>query len=75
MSDQKQCECEHIAHFEKAWATPNGNPGHRAGVYFHLEALTKVSTPYGVFHVCKDCAKDCMGKPADVAAHVVQTRR
>lgn len=59
MSDQRQCQCEHIAHFESDKRTPNGNPSHRADSFFHLDFIEPVKTPYGTFHVCRDCANDC----------------
>lgn len=59
MSDLKHCECEHIAHFDKGWLTPNGNPGHRADALFHRDCMKHVRTPYGLELVCPDCADDC----------------
>jgi len=53
------CECEHIAHFDKNWLTPNGNPGHKAGQTYH--GLKAVKKTYGTFHVCSDCITDCHG--------------
>lgn len=57
--DFKQCQCEHAAHFEENHLTPNGNPGHRAGVSFHLDRMAQVKTPWGTELVCDDCRRDC----------------
>lgn len=54
------CECEHAAHFERDKRTPNGNPGHKWGAKFATRVPVK--TPYGTFHVCVDCASDCLAK-------------
>ncbi len=59
MSDLKHCECEHEAHFDRKQHTPNGNPGHRADTFFHLDAIVPAKTPYGTFMVCLDCSRDC----------------
>lgn len=58
------CECEHAAHFpEDAYPnivkTPNGNHAHNYGAIFLHAGIVGVRTPYGVFHVCRDCAGDC----------------
>ena len=54
-----KCQCEHIAHFEIAEKTPNGNPGHIYGTDF-LKGLVRVITKYSSFYVCLDCADDCL---------------
>lgn len=51
------CACEHRAHFDPSARTPAGNPGHEYGIPF-LKAI-KVTTHYGTFPVCPDCAADC----------------
>lgn len=53
------CQCEHLAHFDKLWLTPNGNPGHQWNTRFNSKILVPKKTPYGTFKVCPDCAKDC----------------
>lgn len=53
-----KCECEHEAHFGDG-NTPNGNHGHKYGVYFAHHYIVPVKTAYGTFNVCKDCAGDC----------------
>ena len=53
------CECEHVSHLDTNARTPNGNPGHIYGAAGWLN-LQPVKTPYGTFHVCKDCADDCL---------------
>lgn len=58
--DKRHCECENIAHFpEEKKLTPNGNPGHRYGQEF-LSGIQPIKTEMGTFHVCKDCAVDCL---------------
>lgn len=57
--DLQPCQCEHKAHFDPAVRTPNDNPGHHFGAN-HI--VREVTTPYGTFHVCKDCAEDCYGQ-------------
>jgi len=58
--EKKNCECEHIAHFQKERKlTPNGNPGHTYGAEF-LSGIEPVKTEMGTFHVCKDCKDDCL---------------
>lgn len=54
-----RCECEHTAHLEKGKTTPNGNSGHKYGAMFSLFYMELISTPYGTYHVCTDCAHDC----------------
>ena len=56
---QVQCECEHIAHNDRHWLTPNGNPGHNYGARFAPEYTTHVQTTYGKLKVCLDCYFDC----------------
>jgi hypothetical protein len=56
----KSCECEHVSHFDKKKRSPAGNPNHRYGTKFAESFITPVKTPYGTFHVCDDCAKDCL---------------
>lgn len=59
MASMFPCECEHKAHMERDARTPNGNPGHTYQQGFAFRALLAVSTPYGTFAVCLDCAGDC----------------
>lgn len=62
---QRYCECEHAAHFPEdvpetgVTHTPNGNPAHNYGAVFVESNVVGVRTPYGIFHVCRDCAADC----------------
>jgi hypothetical protein len=69
ISPQQACQCEHAAHFGAEYnsnnpvLTPNGNPGHKYGAESNL---TAVKTPFGIFHVCGDCAKDCYREYAEV---------
>ena len=56
-----KCECEHESHFTYGH-TPNNNPAHKYGVYFARSYMVPVSTPFGVFYVCKDCAGDCYSR-------------
>ena len=58
----KPCECEHSAHFNIMFTTPNGNPAHGYGKEFNEQLMHKVQTPYGEYHVCLDCATDCLLK-------------
>lgn len=58
----RPCMCDHSSHFNKEERTPNGNPAHKFGQPFHLFAIKIVPTPYGEYHVCKDCADDCLGE-------------
>lgn len=54
------CQCEHVAHFDLAQRTPNGNPGHGYGSEFHPHVMQVVETISGKFTICPDCAKDCL---------------
>lgn len=60
--ETKACECEHAAHFhdEGRQLTPNGNPGHKYGVKYALSYIEPRKTVNGTFHVCRDCARDCL---------------
>jgi hypothetical protein len=55
------CTCEHVAHSDREARTPCGNPGHDYGQAFY-SPLVAVRTPYGVFTVCRDCERDCLGR-------------
>src|SRR5262245_35788197 len=57
--EKRQCECEHIAHFEKERRTPNGNPGHKYGAEFYQHATCSKKTTYGTMWFCVDCTVDC----------------
>lgn len=54
------CQCEHISHFDKSQATPDGKAGHTYSVRTKDNMIAR--TPYGTFHVCPDCRKDCLGE-------------
>lgn len=59
------CTCEHRAHFPADATlshprTPHGNPGHVYGTRYVQRYIRPVQTPYGTFHVCLDCAADCL---------------
>lgn len=54
-----KCECEHKAHFDTDARTPNGNPGHKYDQGFE-NIICNVRTPYGIYHVCEDCNRDCI---------------
>lgn len=56
----RKCECEHQSHMDKDMHTPNGNPAHKYGVAYSNRYMQDVKTPFGTFHVCKDCAEDCL---------------
>lgn len=69
----RKCECEHEAHFSHGH-TPNNNPAHKYGVYFTEHFIVAVATPFGTFHVCKDCADDCYREYVEQAKPVVRVR-
>lgn len=66
------CQCEHVAHTEREKRpqplTPNGNVSHAYGARFHDNYLGGVETPFGVYVVCKDCARDCMAEYTGIIA-------
>lgn len=60
-----KCQCEHACHFDSSQRSPNGNPSHKYGIAFHDSYMLYVSTTYGTFYVCRDCAEDCHGVPVN----------
>lgn len=54
-----RCQCEHISHEDCTRLTPKGNTGHAYGLRVPIGEIVTVSTAYGTFQVCFDCARDC----------------
>lgn len=55
-----KCKCEHESHTKKDKLSPNGNSGHRYNAAFAYNYTKYIKTPYATFHVCLDCANDCL---------------
>lgn len=48
------CQCEHVSHIEP----DRHNVAHE--YYAPVPSVQPVKTPFGTFHVCTDCAGDCL---------------
>jgi hypothetical protein len=59
MPKLESCDCEHVSHFEV-------HTNHLYSKLFPAEELTNVMTPYGVYRVCKECAKTCLSKYKEI---------